>query len=1035
MEKLLPDFISDAYRKYKYCEMIVFSWIAAISNECGYKAQRTHLPVKATQYRRVRYKGRTKPRNTIDRPATEGTINESARYAMPTSEILERLDLIIDRGTERALNVPPRILDFLERSITHREICSAWYRKNTAGDVLAEESNDGHVHFTGFLKKIRAKLEPFATSEAPSPSKSVKQHSVVIDVRDPIGVPAHGFAVLNVSHLSGDDAESLVSEDVIPQLPQLPDKVQPQPPKQDMYEAESTTTDMVLAMSCLLDKLQEVRQHNMATWTKYKDSQISLIQATVLANTAIELARTLEEKFAADFPDSPVWETLVGTLFPRETTLWEKRMSAFTQGNAEDLDRTFQLPTNMLKVFRDMHNKCGIVGVLRAPVPQINRVYDPRQAETKLDCLERLNRQKILLDSILVELAMQAHWKICPTGGDQATTAFCDLLDSGKVRLWAAFSIQLLSDVNVVLGDTFSRPFKDLRTAAAAHRQSTNTYIKASDNPLLETKMTSGITKREYEEKPTKITSLHVFQDDMIDWRAAHLPKIEGYEYAAKAAKPFSLFNHHPMLAGSLAITSCLWIQHWAADHADDYRYVTAVLHLYNALRQESCVSEARGYFEHMEKVYGPERVFLGQAPVTAQAYEQHYLVILGISIQTFAAKNNRLKKGRRVLNNTTDRPRDLRELSPLSQMLRNHFPWGSRVPELKVTDIRAFLTARQPLDRKQAQPETEMDPIELLTAYGDCLGNEQHRFDFDYYQAWHVCWKLLRRIEAAPLVQSKFRKEHDVTDSNVDRKLYLLPLFIFEQHLTKLEDRIWMKSVGETVDKFFREELPIETLEKEKVLKEIPEDPADIMYAPEWEIDEPWHPTKDGKCHHVGICELQVLHWRQQAALALGEKSAVTAEEERGGGVEIEVKEAKKAKKTRRRYRKRKGRGIIQEHEGGESDGEKDDEHGLVEDENNAGTASPGDYLVGQKFKSPQGTFDVEIPFPSEVKGNIDTPDVEEVVDEKAKDKEAQDVVDDDDDDNEWATSDDDESTGDELFDTAGESSEEEAFEDGGQI
>ncbi|KAI4193231.1 MAG: hypothetical protein LQ350_008417, partial [Teloschistes chrysophthalmus] len=729
MEKLLPEDIATAYVRYKNSDALVFSWIAETSKTYGYRAAPTHGPIQ-----------------DADNEKNHG----SARHAMPTFELSDRVEFIIGRGTKKPPQVPPHIPQLLKCSIADRAKCSKWYRRNRPAAAL---STDHHIHFTGFLTQVLAKLEPYASSLTTAKGKSAGA-----DADESIAVPALRFSVLNVAYPRGDKGESLDKGDVF--APQPPKSHTPTQPEK-IYEVESTTTDMVLAMSYLLDRLQEIRQHNKTTWSSYRSGQISLIHATVLANAAIDLARTMEDEFVAEFPDGPVWEDIFETLFPDETSIWTRHLSSFTQRNAEDLDRTFQLPTNMLKSFRDAYNKAGIVGALKIYVPQINRLYDPRKHH--MNHLDAFDRQKILLENVMVELGMQASWKICFTCGDRVIAAFETLLDFQKVTLWTTFSIQLLCDIHVVLGDEFSKPFIDVKRVVAFDKQQFITYVKASDNSLLQLMKTGG-TRRAYEEKPINSTSLPTIKDEMMIWRSKISQRTKGFEYVAKASQPFFLFRHHPMFAGSLAIAQCLWTKDWAAELADGNRYVTAALHLYNALRQEGCVSEARDYIEHMEKVYGVEKIFLGQPPSSAQAYKNHYNIMLGVSPVTFAANNNRVKKGQLIITPGNNRIRDLRKLAPFLQLLRGQFQFSSHVPDMKLTDVNFF---RHIPELMQAQSENGVDPIKLLTAYGNCLKEEQHRLEFNYSQVYHVCWKLLRHIEASPLVQKAFRRAWNVTDEN----------------------------------------------------------------------------------------------------------------------------------------------------------------------------------------------------------------------------------------------------------------------------
>ncbi|KAI4191800.1 MAG: hypothetical protein LQ350_008733 [Teloschistes chrysophthalmus] len=169
------------------------------------------------------------------------------------------------------------------------------------------------------------------------------------------------------------------------------------------------------------------------------------------------------------------------------------------------------------------------------------------------------------------------------------------------------------------------------------------------------------------------------------------------------------------------------------------------------------------------------------------------------------------------------------------------------------------------------------------------------------------------------------------------------------------------MKDVGKMVDNFFREELTVETLTKEQGLKEVPDDPTDIMDAPDWVIHESWHPTKDGKCHHVGLCELQIIHWRQQAGLL--QTTATTDEPmEKETIAEQEEQEVGVARNTRRRKRRRnknkgKGEATLEEHSKVQEEHDMNDDDGEVSEEDLFVTADEGsddDVFVDADEKAP---------------------------------------------------------------------------------
>ncbi|KAL8959992.1 MAG: hypothetical protein Q9183_005541 [Haloplaca sp. 2 TL-2023] len=210
----------------------------------------------------------------------------------------------------------------------------------------------------------------------------------------------------------------------------------------------------------------------------------------------------------------------------------------------------------------------------------------------------------------------------------------------------------------------------------------------------------------------------------------------------------------------------------------------------------------------------------------------------------------------------------------PIFELLGKEYRYKGNGIKPKLSEIVALLPNSQ-ISGKRVDVST--NPVGFLTSYARLLHAEEHRLRFDGYQALDVCWKLLKRIEKSTWIQSQFREKYP--DEKHHLMYQYLPLFIFRKTLKDLENKKLLRHVGELVVKFFREEYPPEKLRhKVKVA-----DPPEPLYSAAWEIDEPWHPTKDGVCHHVGVCELMDMHWRLQAGRAM----SATAE-----GVSTDAKE-----------------------------------------------------------------------------------------------------------------------------------------------
>ncbi|KAL8773336.1 MAG: hypothetical protein Q9209_001730 [Squamulea sp. 1 TL-2023] len=245
-----------------------------------------------------------------------------------------------------------------------------------------------------------------------------------------------------------------------------------------------------------------------------------------------------------------------------------------------------------------------------------------------------------------------------------------------------------------------------------------------------------------------------------------------------------------------------------------------------------------------------------------------------GVSNLRGARTRSKISKSKRVRNLRDMRP--LLQLLEILQLLEKERSWqeGSSSPQLTefMKVVQQYYTVRHDktsLTKTQTRRDNVfLDPIVFLFTLSEWIEEKQPRLDFDYYRAHNICWRLLRRIEASLKIRKKFRKEYDLdVDFEVDQCHKYIPLFIFNRHIEDPNGK-WMQSVGETIAKFFHEEPP-------KNLSPIPppenlDDPLNIRYAKGHRMSEDvYHPEKDGKCCHVGVCELQVVYWRLQAGLS----------------------------------------------------------------------------------------------------------------------------------------------------------------------
>ncbi|KAL8947334.1 MAG: hypothetical protein Q9183_007801, partial [Haloplaca sp. 2 TL-2023] len=327
-------------------------------------------------------------------------------------------------------------------------------------------------------------------------------------------------------------------------------------------------------------------------------------------------------------------------------------------------------------------------------LPQINRVYDPRQVESKLTFPQRMIRDKILLDSLFPEFVIQMHENVHVTY-DLITAAFESMLQTKTVRLWMSFSFQLLCDIHHVLGNEYKRPYLNFKVLAAEFQDSSDKYIGESEYPYYAEDLNDkGETWGEHDVKPASIANEPALEDLAMTKRMNKLDQC--MPYLAHAQQPFFMLKHHALMSGSLATSVLFCFHEEGLRLANCENEATAVLYLYNALQQERCISTQQPYLEELERMYGVERLFFGDRSTNANAYVNHYLMKLGVSIQTFAPKKGRRRPQSSIMRSTDQRNRDMEKPIPMFELLGKEYRYKGNGIKPKLSEIAALLPNSQ---------------------------------------------------------------------------------------------------------------------------------------------------------------------------------------------------------------------------------------------------------------------------------------------------------------------------------------------------
>lgn len=220
---------------------------------------------------------------------------------------------------------------------------------------------------------------------------------------------------------------------------------------------------------CLFRDLHNMRSFIRQTWEEYCDNKLDVMTASVVTDTAMQLARAAADEF---IKDPSVMPQIRMDQMKAQMMLYE--MACYSRGNdkpsSTELGLTFHvdmakeaewcfLPTSsLLQSFAPI--------MQRNPIPDFEEgkfgYYNPKADRSRMSVAQRFKEDKILLLGLLPDFCM-----IQEMGGkwpvrDECTHGFCEYARTKKVTIWLSFAAQILLDINHTLRPNSERPWKDL---------------------------------------------------------------------------------------------------------------------------------------------------------------------------------------------------------------------------------------------------------------------------------------------------------------------------------------------------------------------------------------------------------------------------------------------------------------------------------------------------------------------------------------------------------------------------------------------
>ncbi|KAI4915341.1 hypothetical protein J4E85_010466 [Alternaria conjuncta] len=288
----MASFFSSNYRQYKKDTEYIAGWLAATAEKVGYQRSSCLAPPQSTPQPAKRLKG--KARKEAQKAAAASANTPADTYRINVGEFVPMAEAIAKKVPK--VEVPGALSKLFDRAIQAREKAATWF-KQSHSDTVLDESNQTHAHFVEILRNAADILQPLVKESVPRAQR--KEPSQKSDV-DTLREMKNTFSSLAVDPENA--AEEAEPEDELEEepTPRRDDSMESLPPvnpveiQQDESEIES---EFFFAIQSFITNIHELRDIVQEVWFSYKDGKVDLVNASVIANTAIDLVRHAESEF------------------------------------------------------------------------------------------------------------------------------------------------------------------------------------------------------------------------------------------------------------------------------------------------------------------------------------------------------------------------------------------------------------------------------------------------------------------------------------------------------------------------------------------------------------------------------------------------------------------------------------------------------------------------------------------------------------------------------------------------------------------
>lgn len=343
---------------------------------------------------------------------------------------------------------------------------------------------------------------------------------------------------------------------------------------------------------------------------EYKKKKIDLITASVITNSAFQLAIRTQDEILAAYPQYRDNQDVLLTI-----------MNPFIKAQGSDLkEGEVEIDGDVAQwIFAPVHSIldsfCDVLDPRKVPLMKRGHfgVYNPLRDRNLLDPLERNREDLILLMELLPDFCFVAKYELHLVATDELTRGLCKMALTKEIPVWLTFATTVFLDIHHILRiEVYGNPII-MRAVATRAKETMGRYFELSRGLL------KPATWPEYNEK---VFHKFVQEIDQCVLSDAILPHKRNQLRATNQPSPpdseeFYLYKRHPILCGVTAFAIMLEMEEFGVILVNAMGTAIYPAQFYNALRQKANPISPWPLMDQVIEIHGEDRVFVGTKPKT----------------------------------------------------------------------------------------------------------------------------------------------------------------------------------------------------------------------------------------------------------------------------------------------------------------------------------------------------------------------------------------------------------------------------------